>query len=129
MLKLNILDLEINVALAAVKLGQLLAVVFELLILENPAARDPGKHPVPARLDGAAQLSFREGVCPHKFHVHNPDLRALGDLERGGPPARVLIDAQHILHLRARVTRLLIHLLDFLAVREQLALVQRLANL
>ena len=128
MFELDLLDFEIDVAFLAIEISQLLLVVVELVVLEDAAARDPGEHPVPAGLDHSAQFLLRKGVRPDKFHVRDPDFLAFGDFERGGASARAFVDAQDILHLGARVARLLVHLLDSLAVREQFSFVQRFTD-
>ena len=57
MLELDVLDVEINVALIAIKFRELLLVIVELFVLENSAAGHPGEHPMLPGLDGLAELA------------------------------------------------------------------------
>ena len=124
--ELDILDLEVDVALFPVELDQLLLILVELVVLEDAAAGDPGKHPVLARLDGLAEFLDGKGFGANKVHLEDLDLGSLRDLEGGGAAARVLVNVQHVFDLGARIPLLLVQLLDVLGVGEQLAFIQRL---
>ena len=56
MVQLHVLDLKIEVAVVAVKIRQRVAVVVEVVLLEIPAAGQPGKHPAPPGLEFACAI-------------------------------------------------------------------------
>src|SRR2546430_6824285 len=69
-------------------------------------------------------LSLHDALpISNELHFHNLDLRTLRYFERCRPASGGFVEIQHILDFSAGISRLLIHLLDFLAVREQLLLV------
>src|SRR5262249_17410639 len=125
MLELDILDVKIDEALVPIKFRELLLVIFELLVLENAAARRPGKHPMPPGLDLLAKGSLAEGRRIYKYNVGDSDLRTFSDRKCSRRAAGALLDGDGIRDRRAGIASLLIHLLDFLAVGEKFYFIER----
>ena len=126
--ELHLLEIEVYVALVPVKISELFLVLLKLFLLELAAAGQPGKHPVPPRLDLLPQLPLRKGLRADELHVHNPDLGRLGDLERDRGAPQFGVDAFLGLDLGLAIAGLLVFFFDFLRVGEQLVFIQRLAN-
>jgi hypothetical protein len=72
----HVLDFKIEVTVAAVKFHERVLVILKLVLFEHPAARQPGKHPVPPGLDLLAQLPLGKCRRADKFNFDNFDLRA-----------------------------------------------------
>ena len=115
---LHVFDFEIDVAMVAVKLGELLPVLLELFVLEHAAAGDPGKHPMSAGLNHLAEFSLLESGRADELDIGNSDLGTLSDLEGSGGAPAFLDHTRDGLDGRRRIARLLVHLLDFLAIGE-----------
>ncbi len=116
--ELHLLEIEVDEALVPVKIPQLFLVFLKLFFLELAAAGQPGKHPVPPRLDPLPQFPLREGLRADELHVHDPDLGRLGDLERDRGASQFRVDAFLGLDLGLAITCLLVFFFDFLRVRE-----------
>ena len=83
---------------------------------------------MPPRLENFPQLLLLERIPALEHHVRDPDLRRLDDLVRHRRPARTLVWRHLRRHLRARIARLFVKLLDLQRVRKDLTLIQRLAD-
>src|SRR5665213_2982463 len=130
MLQLHVRDGKIQIAVAAVKIGQRVAVGVKIILLVIAAARQPGKHPAPPRLDFAAQLLLRKRLRPDEINFLDLDLGRLVNVKRHGGLSRIFhVAAQDKFHLRVGEAVLFIQLFHLLHVGEQLQLVQRLADL
>ena len=128
-LELGILDLKIEITVAAVKFRQRVLVILKLVLLEHPVAGQPGKHPMPPGLELLAQFPLGKRRRADKFNFDNFDLRGLGNLKRRRAAPGVFIHVHHVFDLRAGIAVFLVKLLNLLAVGEQFLFVQRLADL
>src|SRR5258708_7437547 len=81
MLKFYILDLKIKIAVVAIKLDELVAVVIEIILLENAAARQPRKHPALFCFDLLAQLLLRKRRRADKLNLRDFDFWSFDDLK------------------------------------------------
>ncbi len=129
MLELHVLDLEIKIALVAIKRGQRIPVIVKIILLEHATAGHPGKHPALLGLDLLAQLLLLEGRRTDEINLRDLDLLAFDDLEHHRADAGIFINAQDVFDLRVRVAVFLVELLHLLHVAEQLLFIQRLAHL
>src|SRR5262249_31142280 len=94
-LELNVLNLEIDIAIIAVKLRQLLLVIIKLLILQNTRTSDPGKHPTLPGFDHLSQLLLAKSLGADKIDPADSDLGGLRDLvgDRAAPGLGIDIGA------------------------------------
>ncbi len=122
--ELDIFDLEIDVTVLAVILAQLLPIVLELLVLEVAAPRYPGEHPMLPRLDDFAQLALFERLRADEADLGYLYLPVFLDLERRRAASGLFIDYDLGRDLRRGIPRLLVHLLNVLAVREELSFIE-----
>src|SRR5581483_5696063 len=132
----DFLDLEIQVAplpwfagAIAVEVRQLLLVFLELLVLEDAAAGNPGKHPVFAGLDHLGQALLAEGLRADELDARNFYLGTFFNFESGRGPPGVFVNRERVLRLGPGIALLLVKLLNFLGVDEQFALFKRFADL
>ena len=128
-IKLHIFQLEIDVAFVAIKIRELILVLFELLVFEHTTAGNPGEHPMTARLDHLTKSLLGKGLCGDKIHFHNFDFGRFFNFERDLAPPGLLIDARHCFDLGPLVTGFFVELLDLAAIFKQLLFAQRLARL
>src|SRR5439155_17873364 len=104
------------------------AIILKLFVLEHAAAGEPREHPVTASLKDFAELSLGEGIGAFKVNVVNFDFGRLGDLESDGGAAAALVGMRNGFDLGLRIAALLVELLDFKRIHEELPLVERIAD-
>ncbi len=122
-------DGHVDIAVVLIIFHQSLLVVVEIVLFQHARTGNPGKHPMPARLDGLAQLPLRERVRVVKNNVFDADLHRFVDRKCDRPAPRQLINDRRFDSYRGLlIPGLLVQLLHLLRVLEQLSFIQRLAH-
>ena len=117
-LELDLANLEVDVALILIKLGEHLEVLVPLVGLELAAAGQPRHPPAFACLDRLAQFALGEGHHVLEHDVVNLDLPPGIDLEDDGRLAKRLVVPDIVLDLGLMVAAFLVLLQDGASVGE-----------
>src|SRR5215471_9083729 len=126
--KLDVFNLKINVATIEVEFMKLFLIVLELFIFQITTAGDPREHPMSTRLDHFSQFALGKGISPDKLNLDNLYLRTFSDFERSRGTAAFFDYIGNGFDLSSRVTRFLIHLLNFLAIGKKFPFIERFAD-